>query len=38
VIPVIYRPGVSAASNKLHCQPSGWDSSLWNVRSWYRDA
>lgn len=38
VIPVIYRPGVSAASNTLHCQPSGWDSSLWNVRSWYRDA
>jgi peptide/nickel transport system substrate-binding protein len=37
-IPVIYRPGVAAASNKLHCQPSGWDSSLWNVRSWYRDA
>lgn len=37
-VPVIYRPGVAAASNKLHCQPSGWDSSLWNVRSWYRDA
>ncbi|MDM7945592.1 MAG: peptide ABC transporter substrate-binding protein [Oceanibaculum nanhaiense] len=38
VIPVVFRPGVGAASNKLHLQPSGWDSTLWNLGSWYRDA
>lgn len=36
VIPVIYRPGVAAASNTLAAFPSGWDSTFWNVRDWHR--
>jgi peptide/nickel transport system substrate-binding protein len=38
VIPVAYRPRVSAVSHKLQAQLSGWDNDLWNLRDWYRDA
>lgn len=38
VIPVVYRPTVSAVSNQLHATVSGWDSNLWDLRDWYRDA
>jgi peptide/nickel transport system substrate-binding protein len=38
VIPVVYRPGVAAISNKLHAPISGWDNNMWNLRDWYRDA
>jgi peptide/nickel transport system substrate-binding protein len=38
VIPVVYRPRVSAINSKLRCQPSGWDSDLGNLKDWYRDA
>ena len=38
VIPVVYRRGVAAISNKLHATISGWDNNMWNLRDWYRDA
>jgi peptide/nickel transport system substrate-binding protein len=38
VVPVVYRLGVGACSNKLHMQPSGWDNTTWNLRDWWRDA
>ena len=38
VIPVVTRPTVSAVSNKLHAMVSGWDSNLWALHDWYRDA
>ena len=38
VIPDVYRTLVSAVSNKLHAPVSGWDSSLWALHDWYRDA
>jgi peptide/nickel transport system substrate-binding protein len=38
VIPVSYRPRVSAISSRLTCRPSGWDSDLWSLEDWYKDA
>jgi peptide/nickel transport system substrate-binding protein len=38
VIPVVYRPRVSALSNRLYAPLSGWDNDLWNLKDWYRDA
>jgi peptide/nickel transport system substrate-binding protein len=38
VIPVVYRPRVSALSRRLHPHLSGWDNDLWDLRNWYRDA
>ena len=38
VIPVVYRPKVSAVSHKLRASNSGWDSDLWNLADWYREA
>jgi peptide/nickel transport system substrate-binding protein len=38
VIPVVYRPGVAAVSSKLKVSLSGWDSNLWRIHDWYRDA
>jgi peptide/nickel transport system substrate-binding protein len=36
VIPVVRRPQVSAISNKLKATLSGWDSTFWDLRNWYR--
>ena len=38
VIPIVYRPDVSAVSNRLHAPLSGWSSNLWRLHDWYRDA
>ena len=38
VIPVVYRPRVSALNNKLHAQVSGWDSDFGNLKDWYKQA
>jgi peptide/nickel transport system substrate-binding protein len=38
VIPVVARPGVSAASSKLHASISGWDNNTWDLSDWYKDA
>ncbi len=37
VIPVVARPRVSAVSNRLRVEQSGWDSDFWNLQSWYRE-
>jgi len=37
VIPVVYRPRVSAINGKLHVRLSGWDSDLANLKDWHRD-
>jgi peptide/nickel transport system substrate-binding protein len=39
VIPVLWRSVISAVSLKLKgTEISGWDSNLWNLRNWYREA
>ena len=38
VIPVVYRPRVSAINSKLKNKVSGWDSDLANLSDWYKDA
>jgi peptide/nickel transport system substrate-binding protein len=38
VIPVAYRPRVSAIAAKLQAPLSGWDNDLWALRDWYKDA
>jgi len=38
IIPVVYRPRVSAVASKLYAPISGWDNDLWNLRDWYKDA
>ena len=38
VIPVVYRPRVSAIASKLRASLSGWDNDLWNLKDWYKDA
>jgi peptide/nickel transport system substrate-binding protein len=37
VIPVVYRPTVSAMSRQLRANLSGWDNVLWDLRNWYRE-
>ena len=38
IIPVVYRPRVSAVAAKLQAPLSGWDNDLWNLKDWYKDA
>ena len=38
VIPVVYRPTVSAVGSKLQCDISGWDTNLGNIKDWFREA
>ena len=38
VIPVVYRPGVSAASEAPGDALSGWDNVLWDLKNWYRES
>ena len=38
VIPVVYRPRVSASNTRLKNQVSGWDSDFGNLPDWYKDA
>ncbi|MGE4077849.1 MAG: peptide ABC transporter substrate-binding protein [Reyranella sp.] len=38
VIPVVARPVVSAVSNRLTAELSGWDTNTWDLASWYREA
>jgi peptide/nickel transport system substrate-binding protein len=37
VIPVAYRPRVSAVSNRLRAPLSGWDNDLWALKDWFKD-
>ena len=38
VIPLVSTPESGAASNKLRMTLSGWDSHLWLLKDWYREA
>ena len=38
VIPVAYRPRVSALATKLRAPLSGWDNDLWALADWYKEA
>jgi peptide/nickel transport system substrate-binding protein len=38
VIPVVFRPRVSAVANAMRVEQSGWDSDFWNLPNWYREA
>jgi peptide/nickel transport system substrate-binding protein len=38
IIPVVYRPRVSAVNTRLQAPLSGWDNDLWNLKDWYKDA
>jgi peptide/nickel transport system substrate-binding protein len=37
VIPVVYRPAVSAMSRQLRARLSGWDNVLGDLPNWYRE-
>ncbi len=37
VIPLVYRPGVSALAKNLRATLSGWDNVMWNLKDWYRE-
>ena len=36
VIPIVYRPNVSAVATRLHAPLSGWGSERWALHDWYR--
>jgi peptide/nickel transport system substrate-binding protein len=39
VVPIVWRNGVSAVSKKLHgMELTTWDSNLWRISHWYREA
>jgi peptide/nickel transport system substrate-binding protein len=38
IIPVVYRPRVSAVASRLRAPLSGWDNDLWNLKDWYKEA
>ena len=38
VIPVVFRPRVSAAVNKLSAPLSGWDNDMWALPSWFKES
>ncbi len=37
VIPLVNRPTVGAASNRLRMSVSGWDTDTWLLKDWYRE-
>ena len=37
VVPVVYRPRVSATNARLVAHLSGWDNDLWALAHWYRE-
>jgi peptide/nickel transport system substrate-binding protein len=38
IIPVVFRPRVSAAVTRLTAPLSGWDNDLWALPHWFKDA
>ena len=38
IIPVVFRPRVSAAGLKLAAPLSGWDNDMWALPHWYKEA
>jgi peptide/nickel transport system substrate-binding protein len=37
IVPVVFRPRVSAANSRLAAHLSGWDNDTWSIGTWYRD-
>jgi peptide/nickel transport system substrate-binding protein len=37
IIPVVFRPRVSAQAKQLRAVLSGWDNDLWLLRDWYKE-
>ena len=37
VIPVVTRPRIRAAANRLKARLTAWDSDLWAIQDWYRE-
>ena len=38
VIPVVTRPSVAAVGTKIRAPLSGWDSNMYAIQDWYREA
>ncbi|MGD9881014.1 MAG: peptide ABC transporter substrate-binding protein [Reyranella sp.] len=38
VIPVVARPTVTAVSNQLRVNLSGWDNNTWDIQDWYKES
>ena len=38
VIPVVFRPRVSAAGTKVVAHLSGWDNDTWALAHWFKEA
>jgi peptide/nickel transport system substrate-binding protein len=38
IIPVVFRPRVSAAGTRLTAHLSGWDNDTWALSHWYKEA
>jgi peptide/nickel transport system substrate-binding protein len=38
VIPVVTRPSVAAVGSKIRAPLSGWDSNMYAIQDWYREA
>jgi peptide/nickel transport system substrate-binding protein len=38
VIPLVNRPNTNAQSSRLRAPMSGWDSDVWMLKDWYREA
>jgi peptide/nickel transport system substrate-binding protein len=38
VIPVVARPRVAGIANRLNAPTSAWDSDMWMLKDWYREA
>jgi len=38
IIPVVFRPRVSAQGRQLRPVLSGWDNDLWLLKDWYKEA
>jgi len=37
ILPIVYRPRVTALKNKVSAPISGWDNDLWQLNAWYRE-
>ena len=37
IVPVVYRPRVSAAVHNLVAPLSGWDNDLWLLKDWFKN-
>ncbi len=38
VLPIVNRPIVAGVTKGLHAKPSGFDSTMWALADWYKDA